>query len=165
MTSPLCSSSPTAWRTRRPCSRAWGAVSLRTRSPSARLDKYFLQILAGVTNANVVLDPHGNLGVGDTHVIPFWMSEADMGLDVFVLTPYPWYLDFELQTPDGTMITPASAGAEPNIEFVQVDHMGYYRIGLRAIPADAPGTHQGLWNAVLRIGGKRQVGMRDAYYA
>jgi hypothetical protein len=112
-----------------------------------------------------VLDPHGDLGVGDTHVIPFWMSEADMGLDAFLLTPYPWYIDFELQTPDGTMLTPANAGVDPNIQYVQADHLGYYRIGLPALPADATGTHAGVWNAVLRIGGKRSVGIRDSYYA
>src|SRR5207237_3680511 len=67
-----------------------------TPDQSARLNKYFLQALAGVTNANVVLDPHGDLTVGAEHRIPLRVSEADMGLDVFLLCPAPAARDFWL---------------------------------------------------------------------
>lgn len=51
---------------------------------AARLNKYFAQVLAGVTNANVVLDPHGMLTGGAVHKIPFQVAETEYGLDVFV---------------------------------------------------------------------------------
>jgi hypothetical protein len=50
-------------------------------SQAARLNKYFLQILAGITNANVVLDPGGVVTPGAVHRIPFNVSEAEFGLD------------------------------------------------------------------------------------
>ena len=79
-----------------------------TTDQSMRLSKYFLQILAGITNAQIVADPAGVLHVTATHRIPFWMSEADYGMDVIVLSPYPKVIDFQLEAPDGTRIDPSS---------------------------------------------------------
>ena len=76
-----------------------------------RLSKYFLQILAGITNANVILDPHGVLVPGAVQKIPFQVSETDFGLDAFLLCPAPYLVDFELETPDGSMLTPALPSA------------------------------------------------------
>jgi hypothetical protein len=70
-----------------------------------------VQGLAGVTNANVVLDPHGVLTAGAVHKIPFQLAETEYRLDVFALTQAPWALDFGLETPDGTLIDPASTVA------------------------------------------------------
>ncbi|MGI8870649.1 MAG: M64 family metallopeptidase [Mycobacteriales bacterium] len=125
-----------------------------TQDQAARLDKYFLQVLAGVTNANVVLDPHGDLAVGTVHRIPFPVSETDFGLDVFLLTPYPPYIVFDLETPDGTLITPASAAGPANVGFVPAGNLAYYRLSLPAFPAAADGSHAGTWNALLGIGGR-----------
>jgi hypothetical protein len=122
-----------------------------TPDQSARLNKYFLQALAGVTNANVVLDPHGVLTAGAEHRIPFRVAETDMGLDVFLLCPAPGAVDFRLQTPDGSEITPATAAALGNIEYVQVARLGYYRLSLPAVPGHEAGTHSGLWHAILRL--------------
>ena len=43
------------------------------------LQKYFLQILAGISNAEVVLDPDGELIPGAVHRIPFQLTDADAG--------------------------------------------------------------------------------------
>ena len=51
------------------------------------LQKYFLQILAGVSNAEVVLDPDGELVPGVVHRIPFQLTDADSGVDVVLLSP------------------------------------------------------------------------------
>ena len=122
-----------------------------TPDQSARLNKYFLQILAGITNANVVLDPHGVLTIGAEHRIPFAMSEADYGMDVFLLCPAPGAVDFELEAPDGERFNPASPGMLGNIQYVQTGRMAYYRLSLPADPANAAGTQPGTWNAVLSI--------------
>ena len=42
-----------------------------------RLAKYYLQILTGVTNDQVVLDPGGWLPFGGSETIPFYLNEAD----------------------------------------------------------------------------------------
>jgi IgA Peptidase M64 len=134
-----------------------------TPDQAARLNKYFLQILAGITNANVVLDPHGNLGPGAVHRIPFLVSETDFGMDVFLLCPAPGLVDFELEAPDGERLTTASAGVLTNLQYVQVSRMGYYRLSLPAIPAHAGGSHAGLWHAVLTIGKGRPSYNRDSF--
>lgn len=51
------------------------------------LQKYFLQILSSVSNAEVVLDPDGQLTPGTVHRIPFMLTEADAGVDVILLSP------------------------------------------------------------------------------
>ena len=75
-----------------------------TPDQATRLDKYFLQVLAGVTNANVILDPHGVLTAGAVHRIPFAVAETDYGMDVFLLCQAPGLVDFELEAPGRTAV-------------------------------------------------------------
>ena len=77
------------------------------------LQKYFLQILAGISNAEIVLDPEGQLLPGVVQRIPFKLTEADAGADVILLTPNPRIVDFRIQTPIGMIIDPATTQAEP----------------------------------------------------
>ena len=116
-----------------------------------RLTKYFLQILAGITNASVILDPHGELTAGTEHRIPFVVSEADMGLDAFLLTPSPKAVKMVLETPDGARIAPADASALSSAEFVQRDGVVFYRLSLPAIPDPLVASHEGIWNVVLSL--------------
>jgi hypothetical protein len=131
-----------------------------TPDQSARLNKYFLQILAGVSNAEIVLDPHGVLTRGAVHRIPFQVAETEYGLDVFLLTASPWLIDFELESPSGEILSPASAAALTNVQYVQAGGMAYYRLSPPADPANAAGTRAGQWQVLLRIGG-RQPGISD----
>jgi hypothetical protein len=126
-----------------------------TPDQSARLNKYFLQILAGVTNAQIVLDPHGVLTRGVVHRIPFSVAETEYGLDVFLLTAQPWAVDFELEAPDGELLSPSSVAVLPNTQYVQTGRMAYYRLSLPADPARASGTRAGLWNVLLKLGDRK----------
>lgn len=126
-----------------------------TISPSERfrLSKYFLQILAGLNNQQIVVDPQGALVFGTTHRIPFSLTEADYGADIILLTPGPKYLDLRLETPDGRVITPAVAGLEPAVSFVAGQDVCYYRLGLPALAGGSPsGSHGGRWHALLTLG-------------
>ena len=129
-----------------------------TPDQSARLNKYFLQVLAGVTNAQIVIDPHGVLTPGAVHRIPFQVAEPEYGLDVFLLTSNPWLIDFELEAPNGERLSPASVVTLTNLQYVQAGGMAYYRLSLPADPAKAGGTRAGLWYVLLSIG-KRQPGI------
>ncbi len=120
-----------------------------TPDQAARLSKYFVQVLAGITNAEVVLDPRGHLGRGAEHRIPFQLTEADYGADVILLSPQPKLIDFQLETPGGKRITPAEAGSGA-VAFVSAAGVSYYRLGLPALPATS--SHGGTWHAVLRLG-------------
>lgn len=114
------------------------------------LTKYFVQILAGVTNMNVILDPQGSLFRGSKHTIPFQLSDADVYADVIVLCPIPQLIDFQLRTPGGEIITPA-AGGQPNVTFAIGDEVAFYRLVLPASASDPDGSHAGTWQAVLAL--------------
>jgi hypothetical protein len=122
-----------------------------TSDQEALLKKYFLQILAGITNANVIVDPHGNLGAGVEHRIPFNVIESDIGLDVFLLSPVARIIDFQLETPSGKLINSSLVGGSSPIKFVSKNNFSYYRIALPAIPSDPEGSHHGTWNAIIKL--------------
>lgn len=119
---------------------------------SMQLSKYFLQILAGVTNAQIVADPRGVLDTTSEHRIPFWICEADYGMDLIVLSPIPQVIDFQLEAPDGSRITPASGPGGANSQFVLSRYASYYRCALPVLPTNADGSQDGLWHAVLKLG-------------
>ena len=125
------------------------------------LQKYFLQILAGVSNAEVVLDPDGDLREGVVHRIPFQLTEGDSGIDVIVLSPYAGAIDFRLQTPTGLILEPWRALAEPSMRFVQGRQMAYYRLALPTQLVEGRYDHGGLWHALLTIGKPRMEPTRD----
>jgi murein tripeptide amidase MpaA len=108
-----------------------------------RLAKYFVQILAGVTNAEVVVDPEGNVAPGTEVRIPFDLTEADYSADAIVLTPAPWALDFRLETPDGAIIDHGGSYHE----FAQ---LAYYRLALPVLVGSVH-AHRGRWNIVLSV--------------
>jgi hypothetical protein len=126
-----------------------------------QLQKYFLQVLAGISNAEVVLDPDGELHRGDVHRIPFQLSDADSGMDVILLTPQPDAVDFRLQTPNGLLIEPWRARSEPTMRYETADGVAYYRIALPAQLQPARFDQGGTWHAVLTIGRPRLEPDRD----
>ena len=128
---------------------------ISTAAQAFTLTKYFVQILAGVTNMNVILDPQGSLFFGSRHVIPFDLIGADLYADVIVLCPLPQLLDFTLETPFGTIITPLTGG--PHIKYTLGSHVAFYRVTLPALAADPTGSHAGSWKAHLSLKGRRQI--------
>ncbi len=116
-----------------------------------RLTKYFLQILAGITNANVVLDPAGLLVKGVEHRIPFTLSETDYGFDAYVLTPHPQLVEYALEAPDGSILDAGSIGGLGTTELLVRNGVAFYRASLPAIPSRAEGSHGGTWYARLRL--------------
>ncbi len=116
------------------------------------LTKYFVQVLAGVTKMDVVLDPQGSLFIGSKHVIPFQLTEADVYADVIVLCPIPKALDFFLETPGGKIIKPATTMS--NIQYIMGQQVVFYRM---ALPLDSTGSHEGEWKAILSIKSEDEI--------
>ena len=119
------------------------------------LQKYFLQILAGVSNAEVVLDPEGQLVPGAVHRIPFQLTEADAGVDVILLSPYVKAVDFRLQTPTGLILEPWRAISEPAMRYVLGNGVSYYRLVLPTQLIADRFDQGGTWHALLTIGRPR----------
>ncbi|MEJ7837715.1 MAG: M64 family metallopeptidase [Thermomicrobiales bacterium] len=115
------------------------------------LTKYFLQILAGITSANVVLDPHGDIGVGEEHRIPFSISETDYGLDGIVLCPIPDLLTYELESPDGQRFDAATIQGIGTGQKIDRPGISFYRTSFPLDPANEIGTHPGTWHVVLGL--------------
>lgn len=116
------------------------------------LQKYFLQILAGVSNAEIVLDPQGELLPGHEQKVPFQMTEADAGMDVILLTPYPQFVNFRLLTPGGFIIDPARAATGPAMVYSRSADNSFYRVVLPAELMAGRLDQAGTWNALLSIG-------------
>ncbi len=125
------------------------------------LQKHFLQILAGVTNADVVLDPDGTLAPGVVQRVPFRLTEADSGVDVVLLTPQPQVVDFRLQTPTGLILEPWRALSEPAMTYVLGRQVAYYRLVLPTELVRDRFDQGGLWHALLTIGRPRLTPNRD----
>ncbi|MCA1596254.1 MAG: hypothetical protein LC772_07500, partial [Chloroflexi bacterium] len=113
-----------------------------------RLPKYFLQVLAGVSNTSVVTDPNGTIFPGLKVRIPFNLSEADIDTTAILLTDQPG-VNYLIETPAGDVMTPGSAAGLGAAHGVGTN-MSYYRftlpLALGAMPAMS-----GTWHAVLEM--------------
>jgi murein tripeptide amidase MpaA len=115
-----------------------------------RLAKYFVQILAGVTNVEIVIDPDGLLPPGAEARIPFELNGNDYSADVILLSTLPGAFDFQVETPDGVRIDHTALGGVVGVDFVTSPQINFYRMSLPLV-ARGVGAHQGRWNAVLKI--------------
>lgn len=109
-----------------------------------RLAKYFVQVLAGVTNVQIVTDPPGYVIPGTTAKVPFVLTEADQRCDVILLTEAPGAVNLTLTTPDGVTI-----GAGPDATALGAPAMNCLRVPLPL--SSSPGTHAGNWIANISI--------------
>jgi hypothetical protein len=112
-----------------------------------RLSKYFLQILAAVTNNNIILDPNGYIAPGTVVSIPFYVTEADIDCKVVLMTDYN-VVGLIIKTPGGDIIDAANAAALA-INYQVGEKTKYYNINLPA--GFATGNHGGIWHALLTV--------------
>ena len=114
------------------------------------LNKYFLQVLAGVTNHDVVLDPEGYVAPGQKHRIAFDLTEADTGMDAIVVSMAPpEVLRFALETPQGDIVDPGALSGLPTSGFAAGTGVAFYRTTL-PLPVGA-GAGPGRWHAILTV--------------
>jgi hypothetical protein len=116
------------------------------------LQKYFLQILAGISNADIALDPSGELEFGESQEIPFWITEADAGMDVILLSPYAGRIRFRLRSPIGEILDPGRAAGRADALFVQSVGVSYYRVCLPLELFPGRPDRAGRWHALLDFG-------------
>jgi len=125
-----------------------GVLSAANQDDRFRLTKYFIQILAGVTNNSVILDPTGYIPAGAVVRIPFFVTEADLDLSVVLLND-PAIVTLEVETPDGTIIDPAAATAAGG-SYGEHGTLRYYKLNL-PVPTAGGAAHGGKWFARLEI--------------
>ncbi|MET0146768.1 MAG: LodA/GoxA family CTQ-dependent oxidase [Ilumatobacteraceae bacterium] len=113
------------------------------------LEKHFLQILCGISSAEVVLDPSGVLVPGQEQRIPFSLAEGDRAVDVIVLTDEPSAVRFRIQTPGGQLIDPVVASQLDGVDFVVGSKVAYYRLTLPVEVRRGRPDHGGTWQAIV----------------
>lgn len=111
------------------------------------LSKYFLQILAGITNTSIIVDPSGFIAPGIKIREPFSICEADIECTVVVMTDEN-VVDLALETPDGTLIQSGMA-AGLGMTYGVGAQTKHYRFTLPV--AVGAGQQTGLWHAVLEV--------------
>lgn len=112
-----------------------------------RVPKYFLQILAGVTNTNIILDPNGYISPGQEIREPFIVNEADLDATVILMVDAQ-VVDIAIETPNGDIIDPANA-IGLGIEYSVGHTSKHYKFNL---PVAFPvGNHIGEWFVILKI--------------
>jgi murein tripeptide amidase MpaA len=115
-----------------------------------KLQKYFVQILAGATNADIVVDPDGYVPPVVEVKIPFDLTEADYTADAMLLSPAPWAFRFQLETPAGLRIDHASLGGTVGVKFQPTANLAFYRLALPIVAGGAP-AQPGRWYIVLEV--------------
>lgn len=118
-----------------------------------KLAKYFLQILAGVNNEDIVVDPDGWISPGELHRIPFYLNESDISCDVILIVPSTGTIRLMLETPEGDKIDASTLGTIPTIEFFNGNNVTFYRTSL-PVPLGASPSHGGKWHALLQVDAK-----------
>jgi len=75
------------------------------------LEKFFIQILAGVTNRDIVRDPDGWIMPGQIARVPFSITRSDIAFDAIALSRAPQFVVIGLEAPDGTVVGQAQVPA------------------------------------------------------
>lgn len=120
-----------------------------------RLKKYFLQILAGVSNAEVVLDPRGEARQGAAPArTAFFLTDSDHGADVMILSRYPSGLDVALVSPEGLRVAAADMPGTPWAQFTVGTGICYFRFALPLRTRRARDAHAGRWQLEVSLNGK-----------
>lgn len=114
-----------------------------------RLSKLFLQILAGVTNTDIIVDPSGYIAPGTTIRVPFHVTEADIECTPLVMTDEN-VVNLLLETPDGSVVDPSMAGGL-GMTYGAGAQTRNYRFTLPV--AVGAGQREGVWHAVMKVDG------------
>jgi hypothetical protein len=112
------------------------------------LDKYYLQILAGVTNNDIVVDPEGWLSSTANVRVPFDVNEGDIEITAITLATATDAVDMALETPAGDLIGAAQAAANPPIAFARSPRSIFGRASLPVVTATGQ-AREGRWHVVL----------------
>ncbi|MEL6852444.1 MAG: vWA domain-containing protein, partial [Bacteroidota bacterium] len=127
-----------------------------------RLAKYFHQILAGIENKDIILDPDGRLYEGLAQEIPFLVSGTTYQIEVVLLSPGPRLISMTLETPSGKTINVEVSDSHPAVQFEANGIMQFYRINLPILTEDEV-IRQGWWKVHLSLRPKH-VSLISAYH-
>jgi hypothetical protein len=110
------------------------------------LEKYYVQILAGVNNNELVVDPEGWARPDAIERIGFDVTDSDVEITALILGRPANYLAMALETPDGSQV----AMGHPSLTGRGTARTLYMRAGLPLLADGAP-AHAGRWHLLLTV--------------
>ncbi|MES9991893.1 MAG: M64 family metallopeptidase [Candidatus Thiodiazotropha sp.] len=126
-------------------------TGLLTQDDSFLLEKFYLQILAGVTNNDIILDPEGRLSpAAPTVAIPFDVAETDIEISVITLANLTGPVDMALQAPNGDIFGVSEAAVDPSIEYAKSNDSILIRSSLPLVSGGSP-QREGRWHLLLKL--------------
>lgn len=117
------------------------------------LEKFFMQLLAGINQEDVILDPDGTALPGAVDRIPFPVTEAELSFEAIVLCRTPKRLRVELEAPDGTIITPEGALGVPGLSYREHEGVRSFRAVLPVLASPRRMQHAGEWALRVSLAG------------
>lgn len=114
-----------------------------------RTQKYFMQILANVTNTQIVKDPGGYIPLGTRLKIPFQICLADISAKVILLNEFP-IIRLAVEMPDGQTIDASNAAAFNATFQTNNQDTVVCSFGLPVLKG-ASKNHAGTWYAVIEV--------------
>jgi hypothetical protein len=138
-------------------------TGLLTPDDTFTLEKHYLQILAGATNQDIILDPEGTLKLDGvkTEEIPFDVAETDIEITAVVLSSLPEALFVELRAPDGTLFNASDIGPGFTVTVSRRSHV--LRAALPLVDAaTGTGHREGRWTLILHLDEKAVVKALDS---
>lgn len=110
------------------------------------LEKYYVQILAGVNNNDIIVDPEGWARAGVIDRIPFDVTDSDVEITAVILGRPANVLTMALEAPDGQVVPITNASvigrSSPRTLFM--------RAGLPLL-AGSGSAHGGRWHLLLTV--------------
>lgn len=112
------------------------------------LEKFFIQVLVGVTNQDIVRDPSGWLRPGAIARIPFDIADSDYAFDTIALSRAPRFVLAALEAPDGTIIQAQDLPGGAH----RIGHnLNGFRVNLPVVK-DGTGHWAGRWHLLMTLG-------------
>lgn len=126
-------------------------TGLLTQDDGFLLEKFYLQILAGIANNDIILDPEGRLSLDAPTVrIPFDVAETDIEISVVTLANLTAPIEMALEAPNGSIFGPAEAAADPSIKYAKSQDSIMIRSSLPLVSGGTP-QREGRWHLLLKL--------------
>ena len=129
-------------------------TGLLTEDDTFLLEKFYLQILAGIINNDIIVDPEGRLSPAAPKVrIPFDVAESDIEITAVTVATMTGAIDVALEAPDGSIFGAAEAIANPLMEYAKSQASILVRASLPLVSDGGP-QRDGRWHLVLTLDDK-----------
>lgn len=126
-------------------------TGLLTADDTFLLEKFYLQILAGISNNDIILDPEGRLSPHSPAArIPFDVAETDIEISAITLATVPDVFEAALEAPNGAVFTKSEALADPSMDYARTPDSVLFRASLPLV-ADGQPQREGRWHLLLKL--------------